>query len=67
LKAECSMYFLAQELIITNIDIFNGRNDNILQDLDDNLIYRSGKPYFKNIVASGIIKFLLKELVNKGS
>ena len=38
MKAECSMYFLAQELVITNIDIFNGGNNDFLQDLDDNLI-----------------------------
>jgi len=38
------VYFLAQKLVITNIDIIDGGNDNFLQDLDDNLIYRRVKP-----------------------
>lgn len=46
MKAECSVYFLAQELVITNIDILDGGNDDFLQDLDVNLIYRRGKPPF---------------------
>ena len=44
LKAECSVYFLTQELVITSINIFDGGNDDFLQDLDDNLICRRVKP-----------------------
>ena len=38
MKAECSVYFLAQVLVITDINIIDGGNDDFLQDLDDNLI-----------------------------
>ena len=44
MKAECSVYFLTQERVVTSINIFDGGNDDFLQDLDDNLIYRRVKP-----------------------